>query len=144
MKTKLNEVQKLQKIAGILKENVNEARGGQAAKIKAIISKLKPTDSGGMQFTDYGDELVDVNDIYVFRGGIGIPGYKGVAVGKGIDNEGAAGATLYWLLTGDMESDDPNGYPSGVLEPGEGESDDYDDSSLPSYDQKSKKWFFNK
>jgi len=108
---RLEEVKKLQKIAGILKENINENPSvDMASKVAQVISQLEPQEDEYENWVDYKDEMATNTKMYMFNKTAKIPGYKAVVVGDTSD-----GKQAYWLLTRDMESDDPYGYPSGIL-----------------------------
>ena len=109
---RLDEVKRLQKIAGIIKENVDEARrGGDIGdKVAQIISQLEPQEDEYQNWVDNNDEMATNTKMYMFTKTAKIPGYRAVVVGDTSDGQQA-----YWLLTKNMESDDPYGYPSGIL-----------------------------
>jgi hypothetical protein len=117
MKKQLNEVKRLQKIAGLLKESeLKVESNGMGNKIKKLISKYpgKPVDQDYAQdFSPYTSNL----KIHYF-GGQDHNDIKSVIVGQ--DSE--TGETAYWEIMSDEEMDnpygetsDPYGEPSGIL-----------------------------
>jgi hypothetical protein len=113
MKSQLNEVKRLQKIAGILKEfQVDEI----SSSIKQLILQYpgKPVNTDYIEdFSPYIENL----KIHYF-GGQDHNGMKSVIVGQNPDS----GETAYWEIMSDEEMDnpygettDPYGEPSGML-----------------------------
>lgn len=123
MKQHIQEVKKLQKIAGILKENeefsdseFDDLGIGDVEKIKELILtyKGKPVDP---DFADDFDPYTSNLKIHHFKGQ-NISGTKSIIVGK--DPE--TGEMAYWEIKSDDEmrnpygeTSDQEGYPTGIL-----------------------------
>ena len=139
MKYSLNEVKKLQKIAGILKENANDGEKSvnSAAGVEEILShanELTLRDNSDYDLSDWHDskdEAVDEESMkmYEFPDGflekLGFDSndcedYHGIDVAEDLSGENI----IYWLKTIDNEPADSYGDPNGSFA---SSSDDQED-----------------
>lgn len=101
MKKQLNEVQKLQKIAGILKESKLDPN-----EVKDLISKYPAKPLSGEFINDYSPYTYDLTDLKIHHfNGEDKNGIKSIIVGKNKET----GKIAYWEVESDDNMKDPYG-----------------------------------